>query len=80
MYYHFGELPGFNSFSGYDPVNKVTLVLWSNLTVAPDSRPTANVFLVKVADQIYTLPSQAPSVDVEDQKPETPLIATPTTR
>jgi len=80
MYYHFGELPGFNSFSGYDPVNKVTLVLWSNLTVAPDSRPTANVFLVKVADQIYTLPSQAPSVDVEDQKPERPLIATPTTR
>jgi hypothetical protein len=35
---------------------------------------------VKVADQIYTLPSQAPSVDVEDQKPETPLTATPTTR
>jgi D-alanyl-D-alanine carboxypeptidase len=80
MYYHFGELPGFNSFSGYDPVNKVTLVLWSNLTVAPDSRPTANVFLVKVVDQIYTLPSQAPPVGVEDQKPETPLTATPTTR
>ena len=80
MYYHFGELPGFNSFSGYDPVNKVTLVLWSNLTVAPDSRPTANVFLVKVVDQIYTLPSQAPSVGVEDQKAEPPLIATPTTR
>ena len=80
MYYHFGELPGFNSFSGYDPVNKVTIVLWSNLTVAPDSRPTANVFLVKVVDQIYTLPSQAPSVGVEDQKAETPLIATPTTR
>jgi hypothetical protein len=54
----------------------VTLVLWSNLTVAPDSRPTANVFLVKVVDQIYTLPSQAPS----NQKAETPLIATPTTR
>jgi len=57
MYYHFGELPGFNSFSGYDPVNKVTIVLWSNLTVAPDSRPTANVLLVKVVNQIYTLPS-----------------------
>jgi D-alanyl-D-alanine carboxypeptidase len=60
MYYHFGELPGFNAFSGYDPANKVTVVLWSNLTVAPDSRPTANALLVKVVDQIYTLPSQAP--------------------
>jgi D-alanyl-D-alanine carboxypeptidase len=57
MYYHFGELPGFNSFSGYDPGNKVTIVLWSNLTVAPDSRPTANVLLVEVANQVYTLPS-----------------------
>lgn len=60
MYYHFGEMAGFNSFSGYDPINKVTVVLWSNLTVAPDSRPTANVLLVKVLDQIYRLPSQAP--------------------
>jgi len=60
MYFHFGEMPGFNAFSGYDPGNKVTLVLWSNLTVAPDSRPTANVLLVKVVDQIYSLPSQAP--------------------
>lgn len=57
MYYHFGELPGFNSFSGYDPVNKVTLVLWSNLTLSPDSRPTANALLLKVADQVYNLPS-----------------------
>lgn len=56
MYFHFGELPGFNSFSGYDPGNEVTVVIWSNLTVAPDSRPTANVLLVKVLEQIYTLP------------------------
>ena len=61
MYYHFGELPGFNSFSGYDPGNKVTLVIWSNLTVAPDSRPTANVLLLKVADLIYSFPPQAPA-------------------
>ncbi len=60
MYYHFGELPGFNNFTGYDPGNKVTLVIWSNLTVAPDSRPTANVLLAKVVEQIYSLPPQAP--------------------
>lgn len=57
MYFHFGELPGFNSFAGYDPGNKVTLVIWSNLTVSPDSRPTANVLLNKVVEQIYTLPT-----------------------
>lgn len=56
MYFHFGELPGFNSFAGYDPGNEVTVVIWSNLTVAPDSRPTANVLLVKVLEQIYSLP------------------------
>ena len=56
MYYHFGELPGFNSFAGYDPGNDVTVVIWSNLTVAPDSRSTANVLLLKVVDQIYHLP------------------------
>jgi D-alanyl-D-alanine carboxypeptidase len=61
LYYHFGELPGFNSFSGYDPGNKVTLVLWSNLTLSPDSRSTANALLLTVADQIYTLPQQAPA-------------------
>ena len=57
MYYHFGELPEFNYFSGYDPVNKVTIVLWSNLTVSPDSRPTANALLLEVVNQDYTLPS-----------------------
>jgi D-alanyl-D-alanine carboxypeptidase len=60
MYYHFGEMPGFNSFSGYDPGNKVTLVIWSNLTVGLDGKQTANALLNQVAAQIYSLPSQAP--------------------
>lgn len=60
MYYHFGEMPGFSSFSGYDPAHKVTLVISSNLTVALDSRPTANALLVTVVDQIYSLPPPAP--------------------
>jgi D-alanyl-D-alanine carboxypeptidase len=59
MHYHFGEMPGFNSFSGYDAGNKVTLVIWSNLTVGLDGMQTAQVLLLKVVDQIYTLPSQA---------------------
>jgi D-alanyl-D-alanine carboxypeptidase len=61
MYYHFGELPGFNAFSGYDPGNNVTLVLWSNLTLSPDSQPTANALLLKVVDQVYRLPPPAPA-------------------
>ncbi|GAA1216620.1 serine hydrolase domain-containing protein [Pseudonocardia alaniniphila] len=53
MYFHGGELPGFNSFIGYDPDNKVTLVIWTNLTVSLDSEHTANVLLLKVLDHVY---------------------------
>ena len=53
MYYHGGELPGFNSFIGYDPDNKVALVIWTNLTVSLDGEHTANALLLKVLDQIY---------------------------
>jgi D-alanyl-D-alanine carboxypeptidase len=60
MHFHFGEMPGFNCFSGYDRGNEVTLVICSNLTVALDGRQTANTLLVKVIDQIYSLPPQAP--------------------
>ena len=54
MYYHGGELPGFNSFIGHDPDNDVTLVIWTNLTVAPDGATTANALLPKVLDEVYT--------------------------
>ncbi|MEV4411374.1 serine hydrolase domain-containing protein [Catellatospora sp. NPDC049609] len=66
MYYHGGELPGFNSFMGHDVHNDVTLVIWTNLTVAPDGRTTAQALLPTVLDQIYGLslapqPQPAPS-------------------
>ncbi|MBX7433463.1 beta-lactamase family protein [Mycobacterium sp. Y57] len=54
MYYHGGELPGFNSFMGYDPDNDVALVIWTNLTLSPDHRTTANAMLPAVLDEIYT--------------------------
>src|ERR1700709_1334168 len=42
MYYHGGELPGFNSFMGYDPDNDVSLVVWTNLTIStPDDKTQA---------------------------------------
>ena len=53
IYFHGGETPGYNSFMGYDPNNRVTLVVWTNLTVSLDEQPTANTFMLKVLDQIY---------------------------
>ena len=53
IYFHGGETPGYNSFMGYDPNNRVTLVIWTNLTVSLDEKPTANTLMLKVLDQIY---------------------------
>lgn len=53
MFYHGGELPGFNSFMGYDPDNDVTLVIWTNLTMSPDGRTTAQAMLAPLLDHIY---------------------------
>jgi CubicO group peptidase (beta-lactamase class C family) len=55
MDYHGGETAGYNSFIGYDPVNKVTLIVWTSLTVSLDDQPTANTLMLKVLDQIYTV-------------------------
>ncbi len=61
MYYHGGELPGFNSFMGYDPDNDVALVIWTNLTLSPDGKTTANAMLPSVLDEIYPGLSLAPT-------------------
>ena len=53
LYFHGGEAPGYNSFMGYDPANRLTLVVWTNLTVSPDGKPTANSIMLKVLDQVY---------------------------
>ena len=53
MFYHGGELPGFNSFMGYDPDNDVALVIWTNSTLSPDGRTTAQAMLPVILDEIY---------------------------
>ena len=60
LYFHGGEAPGFNSFMGYDPANKVTLVVWTNLTVSLDGQPTANTLMAKLLDQIYMVSPLSP--------------------
>jgi D-alanyl-D-alanine carboxypeptidase len=61
MYYHGGEMPGFNSFMGHDPDADVTLVIWTNLTLSPDGRTTANAMLPYLLDEIYSGLSVAPN-------------------
>jgi D-alanyl-D-alanine carboxypeptidase len=53
LYFHGGEMPGYNSFMGYDPVNGVTLIVWTNLTISLDGQPTANSIMLKMLDRIY---------------------------
>jgi D-alanyl-D-alanine carboxypeptidase len=55
LYFHGGEMPGYNSFMGYDPVNDVTLIVWTNLTVSLDGKPPANSIMQKMLDRIYTV-------------------------
>jgi D-alanyl-D-alanine carboxypeptidase len=55
VYFHGGEMPGYNSFMGYDPVDDVTLIIWTSLTISLDGQPTANTIMLKMLDQIYTV-------------------------
>jgi len=43
FYGHTGEIPGFNTFMGYDPATKTTIVTWATTAAAPDGRAPANV-------------------------------------
>jgi D-alanyl-D-alanine carboxypeptidase len=55
IYFHGGEMPGYQSFMGYDPDNQVTLIVWTSLTLSLDGRPTANILMLKILDQIYSV-------------------------
>ena len=53
LFGHTGELPGFNSFAGYDPENKVTLVVWANLAPTPDGRDPATTIARTLIGKVY---------------------------
>lgn len=53
IYFHGGETPGFNSKICYDPVNRVTLVIWTNLTDSLEMKQTTNDLMLKVIEQVY---------------------------
>jgi D-alanyl-D-alanine carboxypeptidase len=54
LYFHGGEMPGYNSFMGYDPVNNVMLIVWTNLTVSLDGKLPANSIMLQMLERIYT--------------------------
>jgi D-alanyl-D-alanine carboxypeptidase len=55
IYFHGGEMPGFNSKISYDPTNQLTLIIWTNLTVSLDGQQTANTLFVKMLDHVYVV-------------------------
>jgi D-alanyl-D-alanine carboxypeptidase len=60
LYLHGGETVGYNSEAAHDPANKLTLVIWANLTVSPAGELTANKLMLTVLDRIYTTSPLAP--------------------
>ncbi|MER8406053.1 beta-lactamase family protein [Mesorhizobium sp. M1307] len=61
IYFHGGEMPGYNSFMGHDPDNDVTLIVWTSLTLSRDGKPTANALMLKILDQIYAVSPLTPA-------------------
>lgn len=53
LYGHTGELPGYNSFMGHDPVNRVTLVVWTNVAPSVDGRDPATTIARELIGLLY---------------------------
>ena len=53
LYGHTGELPGYNSFMGHDPVNGVTLVVWANLAPTVDGHDPATTIAATMIGLLY---------------------------
>jgi D-alanyl-D-alanine carboxypeptidase len=53
MYGHTGELPGFNTFTGYDPDRKISVVVWSSLAPSPDGQDPAAQMAKVIIGELY---------------------------
>ena len=56
LYGHTGELPGYNTFVGHDPVNEVTVVVWASLDPSPAGGATATAIARELIGRIYATP------------------------
>jgi D-alanyl-D-alanine carboxypeptidase len=61
FYGHTGEQPGYNSYMGYDPVNKVTVVVWSNLAPGAKGTAPATTIARELIDNMYGTATTTPS-------------------
>ncbi|MFE4835968.1 serine hydrolase domain-containing protein [Arthrobacter sp. NPDC056691] len=61
LFGHTGELPGYNTFMGRDPQNKVTLVVWTNLAPSPDGRDPASTIAKAVIGDLYGAAPSGPA-------------------
>jgi len=50
---HGGLINGYNSYAGHDPANKVTVVVWTNLSVAATGAPPAATIAKDLIERIY---------------------------
>lgn len=66
MYGHIGEMPGYNSFMGYDPANDVTFVVWGNLAPTVDGTAPAAMIARELIPYVYAGSPAATSDDVEE--------------
>ncbi len=53
FYGHIGELPGYNSFMGYDPETDVTVVVWATLAPNVEGNPAAALIARSLIDTLY---------------------------
>lgn len=53
LYGHTGELPGYNSFMGYDPARDVTVVVWATNAPGVDGRAPATELAKVIIQQLY---------------------------
>jgi D-alanyl-D-alanine carboxypeptidase len=53
LYGHTGELPGYNTFAGYDPQRKITIVVWASLAPSPDGRAPATEMAKRIIGELY---------------------------
>jgi D-alanyl-D-alanine carboxypeptidase len=56
FYGHTGEIPGYNSFMGYDPAGGNTVVVWATDAPAPDGRAPATELAKVVIGKLYAAP------------------------
>ena len=49
------------SYFTMHPTNRLTLIIWTNLTVSLDGQQTANTLFVKMLDHIYKVSPLSPS-------------------